>query len=350
MHLEEMQSALDEADGNVAAAARILGIARSTFRDRMDIYTRKDKVESKKSPSANIAEVNRLKKRLALAEDQITALRRKKKSIVGKAKAKPKGAFARVVIPDTHGCYLDKVAAKAFLEDLKNINPDEIVMLGDHLDCGGFLAMHHTMCYVAETAYTFADDVAAANEFLDRVQEAAPNATIHMLQGNHERRIEKWIVTEVVRNKEDAEFLHNLFSAEKVLHIEERGINYYVENEFHHGLRVRGAIKLGDCCFTHGISTAKHAASVTVSKFGHCIVYGHTHRIDSHTIRNVSSGVLSAWCPGCLCEIQPYYGYTNLSDWAHGYGIQFVQKDGKFLHINVPIIEGLSYLPEISLS
>lgn len=344
MELAEMESALAANDGNVAAAARTLGIARTTFISRRDYLQRQageQKAEAKQAKQSQ-TEVNQLRKRLALANEQVTALRRKRRTITGKARKKPKGSFERVVIPDTHGCYLDKPAAKAFLEDLAAINPAEIVMLGDHLDCGGFLAMHHTMCYVAETAYTFKDDVAAANEFLDRVQEAAPNATIHMLQGNHERRIEKWIVTQVVRNQEDAAYLSTLFSASRVLALEERGINYYVENEFHHGLRIRGAIKLGKCHFTHGISTSRHAAANTVARFGGSIVYGHTHRADSYIIRTVGAGEIGAWSPGCLCEIQPYYGYTNLTDWSHGYGIQRVASGGEFLHINVPIIDGLS--------
>jgi len=354
MELADMQEALTLADGNVSAAARNLSIPRSTFITRI-AYLEREEGKSKKAPKESAdkklrTENNQLKKRLELAEEQVKALRQKRKTITGKAVKKPKGAFARVIIPDTHGCYLDKPAANAFLEDLKNINPSEIVMLGDHLDCGGFLAMHHTMCYVAETAYTFKDDVAAANEFLDRVQEAAPNATIHMLQGNHERRIEKWIVTQVIRNQEDADYLSTLFSASKVLALEERGIHYYVENEFHHGLPIRGAIKLGDCHFTHGVSTAKHAAAATVSKFGGSIVYGHSHRADSFIIRTVKAGVIGAWSPGCLSQIQPYYGYTNLTDWSHGYGLQFAQKDGRFLHINVPIIDGLSLMPSIALA
>ena len=347
MDQDSVQRLLDEHNGNKSAVARSLGIPRTTLISQLESRARES--TGKKTETAKQAEINQLRKRLALANQQIEALRSKRKTITGKARKKPTGTFARVIIPDTHGCYLDKPAAKAFLDDLASINPAEIVMLGDHLDCGGFLAQHHTMCYVAETAYTFKDDVAAANEFLDRVQEAAPNATIHMLQGNHERRIEKWIVTETLRNQTDADFLHSMFSAEKVLSIRERGINYYVENEFHHGLRIRGAIKLGDCHFTHGISTAKHAAAATVAKFGGCIVYGHTHRVNSVVVRNVSRGEIGAWCPGCLCEIQPYYGYTNISDWSHGYGLQFVQKDGRFMHLNVTIVDGLSLLPELKL-
>lgn len=343
MDLQQIDAVIAEHEGNMTRAAESLGVAKSTLYSRRARLQRETTQTARPEPMSGLStEVKQLKKRLELANQQIAALRSSRKSITGKARKKPKGAFDRVVIPDTHGCYLDKPAAKAFLDDLAVIDPAEIVMLGDHLDCGGFLAQHHTLSYVAEAAYTFKDDVAAANEFLDRVQAAAPNATIHMLQGNHERRIEKWIVTQVLRNEEDAGFMSSMFSASRVLALDERGINYYLENEFHDGLPIRGAIKLGKCHFTHGISTARHAAAATVAKFGGSIVYGHTHRADSYLIRTVGAGVIGAYSPGCLCEIQPYYGYTNLTDWSHGYGHQRVQRDGRFVHFNIPIIDGLS--------
>jgi len=239
---------------------------------------------------------------------------------------------------------IEHLAAAAFLHDLKQINPQEIVMLGDHLDCGGFLAQHHTLSYVAESKYSFAHDIMAANEFLDHVQKNAPRAKIHMLCGNHERRIERWIVTQVLRNEKDAKYLNDLLSPEIVMHIAERGIQYYKEEVFHHGLAIRGTIKLGRCHFTHGSTAAKHAAARMVDIFGGSVVFGHTHRAQTFIKRTVKEGAIGAWNPGCLCQIQPYYGLTGLTDWSHGYGLQLVNKDGTFLHINVPIVDGKSYM------
>lgn len=252
--------------------------------------------------------------------------------------------FCRVIIPDTHGCKADPAAIGAFLNDLSALAPREIVMLGDHLDCGGFLAQHHTMGYVAETAYTFDDDVAATNHFLDEIQQRAPGAEIHYLEGNHERRIERWIVTQTLANKADAKYLSDRFSVGVVLSLKERGINWYAQGTFHMGLSIPATIKLGKCSFTHGSRTGVHAASATLNDFGGNVVFGHTHRADSYTKRTVAEGVIGAWNPGCLTVLQPLWHHTQITGWSHGYGLQLVRDGGEFLHISVPIIDGKSYL------
>lgn len=252
--------------------------------------------------------------------------------------------FCRVVIPDTHGCKADPEAIAALLNDLSSLAPREIVMLGDHLDCGGFLAQHHTMGYVAETSYTFEEDVAACNHLLDEIQTRAPDAEIHYLMGNHERRVEKWIVNQTLANKADAAYLHGMFSPEAVLHLAERGIRYYAQGTFHMGLSIPATIKLGKCSFTHGSRTGAHAASATLNDFGGNVVYGHTHRADSYTKRTVAEGVIGAWNPGCLTVLQPLWHHTQITGWSHGYGLQLVREGGEFLHVNVPIIDGKSYL------
>lgn len=263
----------------------------------------------------------------------------------GKSKTKAsKGAFCRVIIPDTHGCIIDPDAISAFFSDLEEISPAEVVMLGDHLECGGFLSQHHTLGYVAQTEYTFEDDVHSANQLLDRIQSLASKASIDYLEGNHERRLENWCVTQSLKNKTDAEYLRRMFSTESVLSLEKRGIKWFRQGFFYDDVAIPATIKRGLCYFTHGSSTAQHAASEHVRKFGGNVVYGHTHRADSYVIRNVKEGTIGAWSPGCLCKLQPLWQHTNPTSWTHGYGLQLVNADGSFLHINVPIIDGKSYL------
>ena len=51
---------------------------------------------------------------------------------------------------------------------------------------------------------------------------------------------------------------------------------------------------------------------------------------------------------GYLGTIQPLWMHSDPSDWTHGYGLQLVRSDGDFLHINVPIIDGRSYLMQLT--
>lgn len=259
--------------------------------------------------------------------------------------AKPKDEIRRVIVPDSHGNRIARHAAAAMLRDIKMIDPDEIVLLGDHLDCGGFLAQHQVLGFVAEAAQTgFYEDVEAANQFLDLLIQAAPGATVHYICGNHEARIERWCVSESLRRATDAEFLYKLVGPQAVLRLKDRGVHFYERSVRYHDLPIEGTIQLGKCLFTHGWSTRQAAARRHAERAGMCVVHGHTHRSQSEVLRTVSGGVFAGWCPGSIAQLQQFYEHGDPNDHSHGYCLQLVSKGGGFLHLNVPIIDGESHL------
>jgi len=267
----------------------------------------------------------------------------RKKYVPKASKKRRKADWVRMILPDLHGSRMSKPAFAAVCADLKRVEVDEVVMLGDMMECGGFLAAHHTMGYVAETEYTYEEDIAATNQAFDTLLSLAPKCTNwHYLEGNHERRVEKWAVTQALRNKKDSQFLLDQVGPENVLGLKERGIKYYRQAERYDGMTIPGTIKLNKSYYTHGISTAKHAASVHAARFGGNIYFGHTHRNDSWVSHTVDAGDIGAWCPGCLCEKQPMWLHTNPSAWTQGYGLQVEARSQNFLPIQVGIIDGES--------
>ena len=305
--------------------------------------------------------VQALNKKLKITEDKLLRVEQSLKDYRSSGFTAPKGKrtkskrtdYVRFIIPDVHGCKMHKPAVAAMLGDLESLKPKEIVIMGDFLDCGGFLAQHHTLGYVEQSTYKFDEDVAAGNDLLDKIQEAAPDADIHFLEGNHEARIEKYCVTNALRNGApdisiEAEHLRMLYGTEHVLHLKDRNIQLYRQGKYYHGLGLPSTIKLGKCHFVHGISTAVNAAKVHAERFGGNVVFAHSHRADSYHIRTISAGVIGAWNPGCLCELQELYMHQNISNWSHGYGLQLVKSDGDFLHINVPIRDGKSHFVGIT--
>lgn len=258
-----------------------------------------------------------------------------------------RGDVVRLLIPDTHGARVNPAALAAVLADIKSIAPHEIILLGDHVDCGGFLAQHHTIGYVAEADYTYEEDLAHAAALLDSLAAAAPAARIDYIEGNHERRVEKWCVTETLSNRRDAEMLRKAFAPEFLLHLEQRDIRYYRQGEFYDGLPVPGVIRRGKCYYTHGFTTARQAAANAQVKTAGNIVFGHTHRAQSDITRRLGVGIVGAWNPGCLCELQPLWNHTSPTEWTHGYAVQLAAPSGEFLHLNVPIIDGKSLLTSL---
>lgn len=309
--------------------------------DRLQGPTHQDKAREREKALAK--RIGDLEQQLASALDSIDKQRH---SAVRVLKGKPtetKGTFSRFIIADTHGCWIDNKAAAAMLRDLELIRPQEIVLMGDHLDCAGWLANHHPFKTVQEAKYSFREDVEAANWFLDEVCNRAPSARIHYLEGNHEERIEAWIVEQTKQDARDAAYLRTMFSPETVLGLEKRKITYYRRTAKHSRLRLRGMLRLGKCHFVHGISHARNAASVHLQKVKTNVVFGHTHRPQEDSTADTLTEY-GAWCPGCLCEFEPMWKHSQPTEWAHGYGLQCVASDGSFVHINARIVNGTSLL------
>ena len=252
----------------------------------------------------------------------------------------------RVVMPDSHGNHIDPDAKAAFLRDVKSLDPDEIVGLGDHLDCGGTFNTHQRN-YTKEFCESYEEDVDAANDLFDQLQKNAPRARIYYIEGNHEAHVERWASRTFASHK-DAVGLLEKYGPEAVLKLKSRGISYHKRSEFYQGLSIPGTIKIGRCFFTHGISFAKNAAQVHLQRFGAPVVFGHVHRSQSVVERSVVSDGYGAWCPGTLARLQALYLHTAPSSWSHGFGLQFVNASGQFLHVQVPIHKGRSLLMDVA--
>ena len=309
--------------------------------------------------TADRAAINNLERKLATAR-QDTAAAKKLNAVLaaelekkaGRVKKTPRprktklNGHIRLILADTHGSHIDLASWAAVLNDLKQLpNVKSVVLLGDILEAGGFLAEHFSPIFFAEAQYSYADDVAAANKFLDELQTACPAARIHYLEGNHEGRVEKWIMQTCLRSGEDREFLRRALAPADLLHLADRGVQYYRRREFNDSCDERGVLRLGSCFFTHQTSSARSAARISLDRFAGSICYGHTHRADSAVTRKPGVGVIAAHNPGCLCALRPLWNVTSsINEWTHGYSIQLVQKSGEFLHINVPIISGKSLL------
>ena len=258
-----------------------------------------------------------------------------------KSKAK---SFLRVVLSDTHGACIDKEIWKHVYGDIVSLQPDEFVLLGDHVEAGGFLAAHHTLGYIHQGEYSYEDDIEATSTWLDDIQRASPSARIHYLEGNHEARIERWVMTVCSRSQQDAEFLRRQVSPEHLLDLKKRGITYYRRSKFHMGFKVGGLIRLGKCLFAHEGARGKNAASKMLDLYSANIVFGHTHRQDSAVSYKPGVGQIASYNPGCLRTRQPSWCDKVPTGWSQGYAVQLVRSDGSFLHVNVPVDEGGSLL------
>ena len=298
-----------------------------------------------------------LKKELAEARKQNKAIARE---LINLAKVtppprtpvarKPAGGYLRVIIGDTHGAHIDRKAWAACRKDLEGLDVKEVILLGDHIECSGWIAEHQPSTTISQTAYTYAEALAAANQWLDELQETCPNAQYHMLQGNHCHRVEKWIVSHTMAREQDHRLLLEALDPEFRLNLKDRKIKFYRRDEFNSTCPERGMLRIGTCRFVHEVSVAKQAAAVALQRYGCSVVFGHSHRADISYSRNPGTGLIVAANPGCLCKLAPIWKFTDPTGWSHGYSIQVVSPDETFLHVNVQIVDGKSQLGPMKLS
>jgi len=329
-------------------------------------------VHSTSTASSLLAENAAIKAKNKTLEDAIASLENQLrqsrmsriKLSIGNAKPAKRSrndTLCRVIIPDSHGCFIDEKAASSMLQDIKVLKPQSIIMLGDHIDCGGFLAEHHTLGFVAEADYSFEDDCNATNQFLDQLQKAAPNATIEYLEGNHERRIEKWIVTQTRRHQKDAKHLHDRYSTSAVLFLEKRCVKFWSQGAFHEGLSIPATIKRDGCYFTHGEFTSKNAAMAHLNKYNANIWYGHCFSDDTEVLTErgwkffnellIGENVMTVNLDNANCELQPvrdvvvYGNYTELMQFKAGsvdalvtdeHAMVTTSRHGSFMHEERP--------------
>lgn len=249
----------------------------------------------------------------------------------------------RLIVPDAHGSEMDPAARRALLADARRLNPDEIVLLGDLVDVGGALSKHGPLA-LSDLEYSYTRDIDAGNDLLDALAAAAPSARWHYLEGNHEWHLERWAV-QTFSHKLDARTVVDKLSPASLLRLDDRGIKFYRQFERYQGLAVPNTIRLGRCYFTHGSFVSKHATAAHVESFSANVVHGHTHRAQAYVTRTIRSEAIGGWCPGTLSKLRPTYLHTKPSAWTQGYGVQLInRRSGRFLHVNVPIVNGVSLL------
>jgi len=256
----------------------------------------------------------------------------------GKSKSK-----IRVTVGDLHGQRMDRPAVNAFLEDLKALNPEEILLGGDMVECGGWLTKHHPIGFQAQTDYSYQEDIEAAAWFLDEVQARAPHATIKYTEGNHEDGVERLILDMVKAHQRDAEFMMKAFAPKSLLQLKERGIEYYGRHDQHEDDLPPGWIRWGKMCYVHELAGGKNAARSSLLSAATNVCFHHTHQEDTASIVFPGVGLVKAFNSGCLCKRQPVWRHSAPTSWSHGYGIEFIEPSGEFLRIHVPISDGHSF-------
>lgn len=251
------------------------------------------------------------------------------------------GNHCVVVLPDIHFPEQDPVALEIVLKVLEYLKPQRLVFTGDVLDCGPF-SEHAQKSFIEIKAHDFKrDEIDPANAFLDRAQKHAYETIFE--EGNHEWRVER----AAVKYGKMLQSVYDLISPRTLLSANRKNFTYipYIADA-----PITSHYKITPNLWAlHGVTHAKHAASVTLDKLlSVSCVFGHIHRAQSHVRRNPITGeAIQVWSPGCLSKLQPIWRHPAPTDWVHGFSIIYCKNDlTEWTAYNPIITNGSVVLPD----
>ncbi len=227
----------------------------------------------------------------------------------------------------------DNGAMDLALQVILDLNPDLIVNLGDFLDFAEFSRFEQEPGF----ALTTQASINRGYEFLAEQRVNAPNARIILIEGNHDRRLQKAIVN----NSKAAFGLKRaaatperwpVLSVPSLLNLDELGVEYiegYPSGVFYINKRLQ-------CIHGRIVRSGGSTAKAVSHDERMSTIMGHIHRIEAHykTV-NVYEGARTnmAISPGTLARIDGAVPSTKGStdvmgrpiksyeDWQQGFGV-----------------------------
>lgn len=228
-------------------------------------------------------------------------------------------AYSTLVWGDVHFPFEDQAALGVLRQVARDLRPERLVCLGDVMD---FWELSDHRSPSTERPDLQATIEAGASHLSDMVALSGAKDAI-FLGGNHEDRWARLLG----RARDDLRFRHLLslpkikraMEFEEVVGFEDLGYSYtpYVEGKPY--------IENGTLLYTHGTLTNQYVARTMLEKYGKNVVFGHMHRIQNHTKRDLK-GQEAGWCIGCLCTLDPHY--EVFANWHQGFAVVTWEKVG----------------------
>lgn len=246
----------------------------------------------------------------------------------------------------------DEAAITVALAIIRTENPDVVVLVGDNADLCEFGKYRLTPAFQRTTQAT----IDRLTILCAQLRDAAPNARIVWLAGNHEERLPNYLLDNAAAafglrqgNRPES---WPLLSIPHLCRMDEYGIDYlpgYPASSVWINQRLR--VIHGDKVASGGSTAHKYLATEKTS-----VIYGHVHRREyASRTREDHDGPKEtmAASPGCLARIDGAVpstkGGTDLDgrplvrheDWQQGIAVvRYEPGDGRFCYVNVAIHDG----------
>ena len=234
-----------------------------------------------------------------------------------------------LVIPDTHRPYHDRKAYDLMIKIAMDLPIDEIVLLGDYADfyC---VSSHKKDPRIFKMLTEEVEDVLLG---LDQLDKLFPHTKKIFIEGNHEFRLERYLV-------DSAPALFGVTSTEHLLKLNQRKDWKFIPYGPNQVYRILGSYL-----------NARHeplgnSAKLSSQKSLCSLVYGHIHRIEESHIVGLDGTNHVNFSVGWLGDkrMDKVFNYVKGHwQWQLGFGLVWVdEKTGYFYHQKIHILDNYS--------
>lgn len=231
-----------------------------------------------------------------------------------------------LIIPDTHRPFHDSRAYNLMLSVAVDVDPDEVVILGDYADF--YWANFYGKNPGVTKSFSTEEEIQNVNEGLEEISDLFPGAKKVFIEGNHEERLTRYLHAK-------ASELYKSISLKSVLSLRGWTVVPYSPTQ----LYCVGNSHLYARHKPYGGGT--HCAYQTLVKGNRSMVFGHTHRIQEYqavdalevTHRAVSMGWLGDKTHPVMQYVQDHH------QWSLGFGLVDVLPNKTFFLRTIHIID-----------
>lgn len=238
------------------------------------------------------------------------------------------GAQRVLRLSDIHYPFHDEWALESAINHGVKFNPTLLLLCGDIIDC------HDLSDYERDprTRYTELELRTIAEE-LEQYRKAFPSARIIYQAGNHEKRLERYLM----RKSPELFGLPGMDIPGLIAMVggpaSIRGMEWVKDER---------VVRTGHLAHIHG-HEFRGGGGVNPARWlflrtGENAMMGHCHRTSEHSEPNLSRKPIACWSTGCLSELTPPYMRHN--KWNHGFATIEVDSSGEFMANNHRIING----------
>lgn len=228
-----------------------------------------------------------------------------------------------LLVPDCHVPYHDKAAVGLMIRAAESIGIKNVAILGDF--CDMFAVSNHPK--PPNRRLDLQWEIDCVNEELN-VFDKVFTGEKKFISGNHCHRVERFLT-------DKAPALFHTIKIDKLLRLKERGWAYTPYKEF---------TKIGKLNLTHDCGKAgPNAHRDAMQAFQSNAVIGHTHMlayaVEGSARGEAHVGAMFGWL-GDINAVDYMYRIKALRNWAHGFGIAYIEPDGTAHVVPIPIVKG----------